>query len=211
MLVAKDYNHPKVSTPTSAYLTKNEHQEAPEISLRINEALLSKPTGPHVSRIWEIKTGDRTFYYTTPNYLFQNTGLKKYFRRLLDYQSAIGVIEPRDISAFKYKRLYRRLNDLLSAHDNKHSLAQRAAVVSVLKKITQNVNISIKDIVIQINADNELVILKKGESGSHYIVIGDDKNDISYLFISNTPGVYYSIHTNEKDSLDKIIDSFSEE
>ena len=211
MIVTKDHKYSKILMPTSAYLSSETPQEATSISLRLNETLLATPTNPHVNRLWKTMAHGRTIYYTTPDYVFHNTGLRKYFRNLLDYQTASGIIEPKDISIYKYGKMYRKFQSLLSTHPGSVPEKQRSALIIILQKLSKTTNVSIKELHIQINADNELVILKKGESGKHYIVVGDDKNDISYLFISNKPGTYTSLHTSNKAHLNHIIDSFSSE
>jgi hypothetical protein len=214
MLVTKERIYSKAQAPTSPYLNSGAMQQATCISLKLNESLLKTPTNPHVNRIWKIMLDDLddiAVYYTTPDNVFHDTGLRRYFVNLLAYQDATGIIEPKDISTYKYRKLYSKFGALLAKQANPLPEKQKSALIKVLQNLSKSINISINDLHIQINADEELTILKKGEAGNHYIVVGDDASDISYLYISNSPGIYTSLHTSEKITLKNIIDSFSAE
>lgn len=61
---------------------------------------------------------------------------------------------------------------------------------------------------IKLTADQELSLFRKTSDGTHYILIGNTNNDISYVFISNTPGSYSSLHVEDGHDIDKIIELF---
>lgn len=211
MLVTKELPYSKVQSPTSAYLNSETLQQSTSVSLKLNEELLSTPTSPHFNRIWRIKIDGSIMFYTTPDNLFRDTGLKKYFRNLFEYQAASGIIEPKDLSTYKYRKLYTKFKSFLNEYSVLVSEKQKSALIEILYKLAKTTDVSIKELNIQANADNEIVVFKKSESGIHYIVVGDDKTDVSYLFISNNPGVYSSLHLSNKITINNIIESFSGE
>ena len=208
MQITKEHRYDKIEVPTSAYLNSESTPLTTSLSLNLNELLSDPPTSPHVNRLWKIKVYGNTIHFTTPDRVFGNTSLGKYFRQRIKYQSASGIVEPRDISAYKYRKLYRKFQLFLSNLSTPLPNSQRIVFISILNKVSENPNISISDLCINLSADNELALTKKVESGAHYIVVGNDINDVSYLYISNSPGGYYSLHIGGGTTLNNIIDSF---
>jgi len=212
MLVTEKRNiSTKAQMTTSAYLNSETVPQSTEISAKVNELLMMTPSNPHVKKLWKIKFGGLTIFYANPDNVFHNTSLRKYFKQLLDFQSSSGVIEPKDHSTYKFRKLYAKFKNFLSEHQHIAPRSQRMAFTYLLQKLASDPNISVNDLNIQANADLDLVVFKKTSSGTHYILVGDSLEDISYLHITNSPGVYSSLHVGENVSINNIIDSFSSE
>lgn len=212
MLVTKEKNiGNNAQASTSSYLNSQTLTQSTRLSMKFNESLLISRTNPHLNRVWEIDVNGIRLYYTTPDNVFHNTNIRRYFKQLLGYQRTSGIIEPNDISDYKYRKLYSKFKSLIKGVELSIPNVQKNLFINILQKLASSPNVSINDLNIQISADNELVVFKKGEVGTYYIVLGDEENDVSYLYISNTPGVYTSLHTKENISLNQIIEAFSAE
>jgi hypothetical protein len=197
--------------PTSVYLNSETVTDAVSLSMSFNEQLLSNRTNPHLNRSWTICYNNRfNLFFATPDNILSFTGIPQYFRQLLKYQNGAGLIEPNDVvSTYKYRRLYSKYIAVIANHSKSLPDEQRKAFIEVLKKIAANPNVSLNDLNIEINADDELALIRKEDDGMHYILVGDNSNDISYLFVSDIPGFYSSLHLTEEATLKNILDSFT--
>jgi hypothetical protein len=209
MVFAKEQTMPNsMQSPTSGYLNTATMTDSIWLTMQLNKEFLSNPTNPHLNQVYKIRLHDDVFvYYATSDNIFTGTDIGHYFRRLLKYQNISGLI---DISNDRYIEIYSKY---LSAIDNNSresiTYEQRQAFITVLQKVAKNINVSIENLNIQISADGELAIFRNDERGTHYILVGDSSDDISYLFVSNIPGSYSSLHLSEGANLEEILDSFS--
>src|SRR5688572_26089579 len=94
---------------TGFYLTDNAWTEAMNLGITVNELVSSRPTNPHVTKIWEILIQNHHLNWTTPDLVFQNTNVRDYFRYLVRFQCSNSFIEPKDFSSIKEIKLKSKL------------------------------------------------------------------------------------------------------
>jgi hypothetical protein len=209
MIVTKGPIPQRKQRPTSTYLNSETQQQTTNISLKLNEEIFAVPTNPHLHKYWNIKVDNNTFFYSSPENIFQDTGLHSYFKNIL-YHTYLtsGIIEHKDTSNYRYGKLFKKL-----AHLNKIGInlpeQQKMAAIEILRQIAINSYIPVNEIKIDFNADGELVVFKKSVEGKHYVLIGDDITDLSYVYISNIPGIYFSRHLGGNISVSDIVDPLS--
>jgi len=194
--------------PTSASLNSETMTEAAYVSIKFNEQLLEEPTNLHLNGLWTVDFDGRKIYYATADNIFHSAGIRPYLKQLLRYQVQSGIVGSTDPS--RYVKLYSRFNEL--SQDLRFSdiqLTQRNAFLGILQIIAANSAIPINDIKIEISADGDLATSRQEDNGTHYILVGDELNDVSYMFVSKSPGIYRSLHNRDGITLEKIVDSFA--
>lgn len=208
MMLTKQYGvrSAEYELPTGSYLTEHQLSQAANIYILQNEFFYSLPTHPHVRKIWKINVKGHSIYWTTPDTVFKETSLLNYYKDILKFMLTNVFIEPKDLYPFKYGKLYAKYDKVITGLSI--PIHQQSLFLDILQRLSKVITTSVSELEICFSADNELSIVKEENSGTHYILVGEEDDDVSYMFISNTPGTYFSLHKDEKNSLNKIIQQF---
>jgi len=75
-----------------------------------------------------------------------------------------------------------------------HQLKRAFHIVELLSE--QKYDQIEQDIVIQYSVENEVLFIRTGAKGNHYIFVGDDVDDLSYGFVGFVKGVSHSVHAD---------------
>jgi hypothetical protein len=95
--------------------------------------------------------------------------------------------------------------------DVPHPLPQEQyrTVNQVIGELSNKEEIISMSPIFRYSADNEVCVIRGSERGNHYIIIGEDENDISYGFVGKNKGEYDSLHAGcEGIGIDEIVNAF---
>ncbi|HTE24942.1 hypothetical protein [Flavitalea sp.] len=198
---------------TGSYLTENSTSEGVDLELLYNREIFDLPTNPHASRIYKMNYNGRPLAWAPPVSVSRMTGLHFYFLSLLSHGISNRFFAIDDLSKRKRKFFKDQLEKLF--HDDEHvlttpQLSQFQAIADIL---SEDLALTAHDFAVSFTADNEIAIFRAGEDGTHYIVIGEEDDEVSYIYVSSTPGKYRSIHldTEGKVTLNTITNAFVSE
>ena len=106
-----------------------------------------------------------------------------------------------------FNNLFAKYSETLNKSGYQPSLYQRKTFVEVLKKVA-SFSCSTMSLQTTLSEDNELLLLRETTLGTHYISVGSDEGDVSYIWVSFEPGKYDSLHYENGISIDKIVEAF---
>jgi hypothetical protein len=112
------------------------------------------------------------------------------------------------ISKREFTYLFSKYAKALDDSKYQPTTTQRKSFITVLQRVSE---LGIPNFIfhIKVSEDNELLLIKESSKGMQYISVGGEKDDISYILITEQPGKYYSLHLENGDaSFDNLIDEF---
>lgn len=82
-------------------------------------------------------------------------------------------------------------------------LKQASKIIRLL--INQNYR---EEIIFKYSIEKEILFIKNNFRGNHYIIIGDEIDDVSFAFVGTEIGEYSTLHFSSEVSINKIISEF---
>lgn len=102
---------------------------------------------------------------------------------------------------FGFMTFYNSLNAKIELSPSQSSLSKRAI------QLLQNSNFTEK-IVFKYSIEKEILYIKSNIRGMHYLVFGDENNDVSYGFVGKEIGEYSTTHLDSNYNLEDLVSQF---
>lgn len=198
------------TTNTGEYLSASTGSEAVGLALKRNSILKNNPTAPHIKNSMIILFDGKELLLINPQEVINETNIRNYFQHIILNYTPNNIIKYIFNSSPNYTSLYSSFKKLQDSINKELPEVQKNQFITLLRTISSYMNASPSEIKMDFTAESELALVKKTEIGTHYILVGDTPNDISYLFVSKSPGIFRSLHMENSVSENQIIESFLE-
>lgn len=85
--------------------------------------------------------------------------------------------------------------------------SQKTFAKRIVKRLSE-VRIA-ERVIFKYSAENEILLIKSNEKGNHYLIIGEDENDLSYGLVGNRIGEYKTSHFGGDITLNNLVSEFA--
>lgn len=86
--------------------------------------------------------------------------------------------------------------DMLKESNNALPAEQYKIVFEVINELAKCESVIFLKPVFEYSVDDEVCIIKGAKNGNHYIIVGNEENDLSYGFVGKQKGEYDSLHAD---------------